>query len=232
MYDVLETDLSFRYLNEIMKIKNASIVGGWAVYFYVNETYKRAFGVDYIKSRDIDVFVKSENLLSFIKEIKKLGFIPSSYFFRYEIIYSRSKNKVINEQEAKKEPIYNLVYVFLDLFTNKKSEKAWGINIFNKAKNSIINKINVIDINTLLALKCFSFFEREKLDKELKDACDIYTLLIYSRKKFKMNENIKKSIEKIITRRDLSEFIAENVLKDITKVNIVNSSLKNLISEK
>lgn len=229
MYDVLETDLSFEYLNKITKIKHTLIIGGWAVYFYVNENYKRAFGIDYLKSRDIDVFVKSENLSTFLQKINKLGFIPSSYFFRYELIYGRVKNKILNKEEAKNQPIYDLIYVFLDLFTNKESEKAWNINILNKAKISIIDKINVVDINTLLNLKSYSFFEREKLDKELKDACDIYALLIYSGKKFKINENIKKSIEKIINRRDLSNFIAENVLKDITKVNIVNSSLKNLL---
>lgn len=81
MYDILETDLSLEYLNKIIKIKNTLVVGGWAIYFYVNQYYRRAFGIDYLKSRDIDIFVKSENLSSFIKEIKKLGFIPSSYFF-------------------------------------------------------------------------------------------------------------------------------------------------------
>ncbi len=229
MYDVLETDLSFEYLNKIAKIRDVLIIGGWAVHLYVNENYRRAFGIDYLKSRDIDIYIKLQDISSFIKEVKKLEFMPSSYFFRYELIYSRSKNRVIDEKEAKKQPIHDLVYVFLDLFTNKESEKAWGINIFNKATVININNINVVDINTLLELKCFSFFEREKLDKEFKDACDIYALLIYSEKKFKLSDIIRKSIEKIMKRRDLCEFIAENVLRDITKVNIVVFTLKNLL---
>ena len=229
MYDILETDLSFEYLNRISQIKNTVVMGGWAIYFYVNENYRRAFGLDYLKSRDIDVYVNSKYLNTFIEEIKKLGISPTSYFFRYELIYSRSKSKIITEKESKKQQIYDLVYVFLDLFTNKKSEKAWNVDTFNKAKVFIIEKINTFDINTLLALKCVSFFEREKLDKEFKDACDIYVLLIYSGKKFKISNNIRNSIEKIIKRRDLSEFIAENVLRDVTKVNIVISTLKNLL---
>ncbi|MEK6835209.1 MAG: hypothetical protein AABX61_03030 [Nanoarchaeota archaeon] len=228
MYDILETDLSFEYLNKISQIKNIVVIGGWAVYLYVNENYRRAFGLDYLKSRDIDVYINLKYLNSFIKEIKRLGFSPSSYFFRHELIYSRNKNKIITEKESKKQQIYDLVYIFLDLFTNKKSKNAWGINIFNKAKIFNIEKINTPDINTLLGLKCVSFFEREKLDKEFKDACDIYALLIYSGKKFKITKNIKSSIDKIIIRRDLSEFIAENVLRDITKVNIVVSSLEKL----
>ncbi len=225
MYDILETDLSFEYLNKIIKIKDALIVGGWAVYSYVNENYKRAFGIDYLKSRDIDIFVKIEKLSFFIKEIEKLGFVPSSYFFRHELIYNRNEKKVINEKEAKKYPIYDLIYVFLDLFTNKKSDNAWSMDILNKATGYPIGNIKVVDIQSLLEMKCFSFFEREKLDKEFKDACDIYTLLIYSGRRFRVVKNVKKAIEKIIKRRDLGEFIAENVLRDITKINIVNSSL-------
>src|SRR3989344_7157084 len=231
MYDLLETDLSFEYLNKISQIKNAIIIGDWATYFYVNESYRKAFGLDYLKSRDIDVYVSSKYLDGFIKEIKKLGFTPSSYFFRYELIYSRSKNKIITEKESKKQPIYDLVYIFLDLFSDKKSEKAWGMNNFDKVKVLDIEKINTVDIDTLLALKCISFFEREKLDKEFKDACDIYALLIYSEKKFNVTKNIKNSIKKIIERRDLREFIAENVLRDVTKVNIVISNLEKIIKK-
>lgn len=228
MYDILETDLSFEYLNKISQIKNTIIIGGWAVYSYVNDNYRKAFGIDYLKSRDIDVYINSKYLDNFIEEIKKLWFIPSSYFFRYELIYSRSKKRLITEKEAKKQPIYDLIYIFLDLFTDKKSEKAWNVNAFDKLKVFNIGEISVVDINTLLELKCVSFFEREKLDKEFKDACDIYALLIYSEKEFRITKNIKSSMQKIINRRDLSEFIAENVLRDVTKVNIVISTLKNL----
>ena len=247
MYDILETNLSLEYLKKISKIKNTILIGGWAAYFYVNDNYRKAFGLDYLKSRDIDLFIKSRYLNEFIKEIKKLGFIPSSYFFRYELIYNRNKNKIVTEKEAKEQPIYDLVYIFLDLFTDKKSKKAWYLDAFKKVRIFKIEKtgafdsntfnsnvldangyINLCDINTLLELKCISFFEREKLDKEFKDSCDLYALLIYSEKKFNITKNIKNSIKKIIKRRDLSEFIAENVLRDITKVNIVISNLEKI----
>ncbi len=250
MYDILETDLSFEYLKKIFKIKNPILIGGWATYIYVNENYRKAFGLDYLKSRDVDIFIKFRYLNEFIKEIKKLGFIPSAYFFRYELIYNRNKNKIVTEKEAKGQPIYDLIYIFLDMFTDKKSEKAWYLDTFKRARAFKIEKIgsfdgnnfdnssfdvnmytNMCDINTLLELKCISFFEREKLDKEFKDACDIYALLIYSRKKFKVTKNIRSSIEKIIKRRDLSEFIAENVLRDVTKVNIVISNLEKIIKK-
>lgn len=229
MYDSLETDLSFKYLQKIERIESAVIVGGWAIYYYINETYKKAFGVDYLKSRDIDVFVKKRYLENFLKLIENMGFVSGSYFFRYELIYSRSKEKIIDRKESRKYPVHDLIYVFLDLFTEVESKKAWFIDILKKAKFIKIEGIKVIDFNSLLKLKCLSFFEREKLDKELKDACDIYSLLVYSGRKIIAHENIKKVAEKIINRRDLGEYIAENVLKDITKINIVYNSLKKFL---
>ncbi len=234
MYDVIETELSFEYLKKIIKecegLKMA-IMGGWAVYFYVNENYKKAFGVDYIKSRDIDVYINSSSALKFKKIIEKLKFGKSSYYFRYELIYNRENKKTISNKIARNKPIYNLVYVFLDLFTNKKTGlNAWVFNELNKAKINVVNNIPVVDINTLLRLKLLSFFEREKLDKELKDACDLYSLLIYSNAGFKLDKELKKAIEKIINRQDLCDFIAENVLKDMLKAGIVKATLSNLIS--
>lgn len=229
MYDGLETDLSFDYLNAIIRKSQGlkiAVIGGWAVYFYVNNNYRKAFGVDYIKSRDIDIFIDSRDALKFKKTIESLKFSKSAYHFRYEIIYDRNEKQAITNKEAKEKPVYNLVYIFLDLFTNKKSQLgAWVFNELNKGKVIQIENIPVIDIETLFRLKVLSFFEREKLDKELKDACDIYSLLMYSNAKLKIGKEAAKAIEKIINRDDLCDFIAENVLKDPLKSGIVKALL-------
>jgi len=236
MYDGLETDLSFEYLKKIIEESKGlkiGVIGGWAVYFYINENYKNAFGTDYLKSRDIDLYINSAYALKFKSIIDKLGFKKSSYYFRYELVYDRETKQVITEESAKKKPVYNLVYVFLDLFTNKKTDlNAWIFKELDNAKIYVINNFPVIDINTLLKLKVLSFFEREKLDKELKDACDIYSLLVYSNVRFKFDVELKKAAEKIINRVDICDFIAENVLKDILKAGIVKAILLNIISGK
>ncbi|MBI4918569.1 hypothetical protein HY837_01455 [archaeon] len=235
MYDVKETDLSFEYLQKIFELsKNIKIavLGGWAVYFYVNEEYKKAFGADYLKSRDIDLFIPQIQEKEFNEVLKRLHFQKSAYTFRYELIYDRTRKEIINYDKSKKIPIYDLVFIFLDLFSDKKTKiiGSWSMKELEETKIIRKQEIFMLDINTLLLLKCNSFFEREKLDKEYKDACDIYALLFYSGQNFKLTKNVTEACKKILQRDDLQEFIADNVLRDSLKKSLVRRDVDKLIS--
>jgi len=173
-----------------------AIIGGWGVFLRVKKEYQRAFGKEYLRSRDIDIFVDSKEEINFLKNIKSLGFIESTYKFRYKLVYDREEKKIITSEQAKKRFIFNLIYIFLDVFSNKETKIAgsWVISDLGKAQIEKIEEFPVLDVNSLLQLKTASFFEREKLDKELKDACDIFALLFYSEKKFKSNLMVKKAL--------------------------------------
>lgn len=234
MYDPLETEISFEYLKKIAekcKILKFGIVGGWAIFFYVNENYRKAFGMDYLKSRDIDIFIHNKHESKFEKIIKELGFEKSSYFFRYKLIYDRERKSIISEEQAKKIQMFNLIEIFLDVFSNKETKAvgSWSLDFLKGAKIQEMQEIPVIDIDALMQMKCISFFEREKLDKELKDSCDIYALLVYSEKKIKRTKLFAEAVKKIMGRDDLCDFIAENVLRDILKSGIVKSILRKYI---
>ena len=74
MYDPLETDLSRKELTAIFKESIGipiCLIGGWASYFYVNEKYKRAFGKEYMGSRDIDIFFFQHELFQHLHQIGK-----------------------------------------------------------------------------------------------------------------------------------------------------------------
>lgn len=221
-------------LNERLTGLRFAIIGGWGVFLHVKKEYQKAFGKEYLKSRDIDVFIDAKDEKSFLKIIKDLGFKESAYYFRYELIYDREEKKIVSSEEAKKRHVFNLIYVFLDVFSNRKTEKlgSWVLPELEKAEIEKIDNCPVLDIDSLLSLKITSFFEREKLDKELKDACDIYALFFYSGNKFKLNLKLKKSIEKIISRDDLQNYIAENVLGDSSKASLVVSILRKLLEKK
>ena len=113
MYDPLESELSYKELVRLCressraKIKIA-VIGGWASFFYVNEAYRRAFGQDYMSSRDIDVYFDPEKEKEFSELISKLGFEKNRFHFRYENIYSRVAQEFIIQEDAKKEEVYNL----------------------------------------------------------------------------------------------------------------------------
>lgn len=235
MYDTIETDISYEYLAKLAeKAINIrwAVCGGWGVFFHVNEEYKRAFGKDYLSSRDIDVFIDSKEETYFLKIIEEMGFKESAYHFRYELIYDREEKKIISDEHSKKKHIFNLVYIFLDVFSNRKTKKlgSWVIPDLKEAKIEKINNYLVLDTNSLLALKINSLFGREKLDKELKDACDVYALLFYSGKRVRSNLLVKKAAEKIISRKDLQDYIAEQVLGDVFKASLVNRRMNEFLN--
>lgn len=240
MYDSLETEISREEMtiisNECKKKSiPIAIIGGWAAYFYVNLEYRRAFGKNYLESRDIDIFFGASKEKQFNEIITGLGFEKSALFFRYVMFYNRETKKFITGDEYKKEPIYNIIHIFLDLFSNKKTNiiNSWSdLPPLKKITSVIIEGFSVADIDTLIALKCNALFDREKADKEHKDACDLYALFVYSKKKIVPTKLIIKAIEKILKRQDLLYIIAQHILLDTNKQNIVevtlNSKLKDL----
>lgn len=231
MYDPAETEISFEYMKKLIDESGdmkLGLIGGWAVFYHVNKNYQKAFGSDYLKSRDIDLFIASKDETQFSKLIERQGFIKSGYYFRYKLAYDRENKKQVTENQAGKIPMFNLIEIFLDVFSDKKTVKigSWAFDFLKNAEIIEIQNIPVIDINTLLHMKSVSFFEREKLDKELKDACDIYALLVYSGKKIKSTILLKEAVKKIIARDDLCDFIADNVLKDSLKSGLVKAILR------
>lgn len=238
MYDPIETDLSFNLLKDISsecKKRNiyVSIIGGWATYFYVNETYFRAFGKPYMGSRDIDICFDYSKEKEFLQLIKDMGFAPNGMYFRWEKIYNREAKKFITSEEAKNEHIFNLIYIFLDIFCDRKTEilKSWALDPLKQRKSHIIDGFSLADINTLANLKCIALFSRDKSDKENKDACDLYALIAYSGQKIASSNLLKKAIEKIVARSDLLYVIAQHVLLDPAKQNIVQFLLSSKLSE-
>ena len=115
MYDPLETDLSRKELTAIFKESIGipiCLIGGWASYFYVNEKYKRAFGKEYMGSRDIDIFFDPKKEKEFSKVVNKRGFTKNGLPFRYEKIYDRESKTFVTQEEAKRKPLYDLIYIF------------------------------------------------------------------------------------------------------------------------
>lgn len=233
MYDPVETDLSYQYLRKLggaLSDLEWGLVGGWAVYLHVKEQYQQAFGSEYLRSRDIDVFIDANQQQEFLQRITKLGFQPSAYPFRYEIVYDREEKKIITSGEAKRRHIFHLIYLFLDVFSNRKTTVigSWVFSELDKAKWIMTGEFPLVPLQPLIHLKTISFFEREKLDKELKDACDLYALLFYAERRPKITSEVQKAIEKINWRLDIQQFIAQQILHDPLKASLVVANLRRL----
>ena len=238
MYDPIETDLSYNLLKDISTECNKreipiAIIGGWATYFYVNNTYRRAFGKSYMGSRDIDICFDYTKEKEFHQLIQDMGFTPNGMYFRWERIYNRETKQFITPKKAKEEQIFNLIHIFLDLFCDRETEnlKSWSLDPLKQRKTSLIDGFSVTDIDTLIGLKCIALFSRDKSDKENKDACDLYALIVYSQQKIIPSELLKKAIEKIVSRSDLLYVIAQHILLDPAKQSIVQFLLTSKLRE-
>lgn len=234
MFDPAETEQSYYYLQKLSeKLAQVEwgVVGGWGVYYHVRQRYKLAFGEEYLKSRDIDVFVESQDEKEFLRGIRELGFVPGPYPFRYELIYDREQKKIIPTNDAKAQPLHNLIFIFLDVFSNRKTEVvgSWVFPELQKSKWKIIEGFPILNLPALLHLKVMAFFGREKAEKELKDACDIYALLFYSESKWQLTPEIRKAVQKMLDRPDLQSYIAEYVLKDKFKTGLIIATLRGIL---
>lgn len=238
MYDPIETDLSRKELAAIFKESTGitiCLIGGWASYFYVNEKYKRAFGKDYMGSRDIDIFFDPKKEKEFFNiVINKRGFAKNGFHFRYEKIYDRESKTFVPPEQAKRKQLYDLIYIFLDLFSNEDTKLLgswWDLEPLKKISSVKIEDFFVADIDTLISLKCTAIFARDKADKENKDACDLYALITYSGRTIIPTRLLQKAIEKILSRPDLLYAVAEHVLLDPSKQSIVEVTLRDKLKE-
>lgn len=252
IYDPLETEISKKILLELLDElgpnEDFGLVGGWAVHHLINENFLRATGREFLRSRDIDVFIDCRgNFPSrFAHAIKKIGFAPGEYRFRYTLILDRDSMQKLSDREAKRKQAFELVYVFLDVLGNGESDAigVWPNDIVAKMISGRAvkliemegRKVFVPKEDFLFLLKTDSFLKRETKEKRMKDACDIYGLLFYSTEK--ILELVKRDLWKSeIANRGLKamledetlEFIAETLFGDRVKSGLVRRNLIRLL---
>ena len=218
MYDNIELEISYQYLSKVISKLDEPIciLGGWAVFFTVNENYKKKTGRAYLGSRDIDLgfntitsFKKSALILE-----KELNFKFISFRY-YKNVHSETGID-LSEEESKKLPTYMFFPVYVDMifsYNNNQLRTNLGFApvdepllkpVFEEGKGKISTefgkKLLVPRPEILLATKINSAPNREKNHKRIKDICDIVALCLYSG-------------------QDLNEiiFLAKKVLPKVTK---------------
>lgn len=198
MYANTEIETSYKYLRKVISAlkEPICILGGWAVFFTVNKNYKSQTGKVYIGSRDIDLGFKS---ISAFKQAaltleKELNFEKVS--FRYYKNIHVETGKELTSKAAKREPIYNIFPMYVDLILpliHEKVKSKLGFtpidepllnDVFENNKYTLTNefekKILLPKPEVLLATKIKSVLARDKSHKSVKDMCDIAALCLFS----------------------------------------------------
>ena len=208
LYDPIETDSALEALKEVALIVGDHMVllGGWAVFLTVNESYRAAIGRDYLGSKDVDLGfqidptwtideLKASSFSLALKVIEECGYYPSGTS-RYCKIIDKNTNEVLDERAASKVPLHDLFYLYLDpivdivhpqheqVFTIKPIDEPLLTKAFSDRSFKTIqlgpSTLQIPDAQTLLATKLAAFPNRDREHKRIKDACDIYALLWHS----------------------------------------------------
>lgn len=251
MYANIEIETSYKYLSKVISgLKEPiCILGGWAVFFTVNAGYKSQTGKVYLGSRDIDIGFKSisafqQAALTLEKELKF-----EKVSFRYYKNIHAETGKELTEEDAKKEPIYNIFPMYVDLILPSINERVKSEIGFTPIDEPLLNKvfenkkynltkefgkkILLPKPDVLLAMKIKSVLARDKSHKRVKDICDIAALCLFSGVPVdsiikSSREFVSPQIHKTFSNTDFTEPIFEcSKILGIEK-NVINSIISRI----
>ena len=228
LYQPYEIEISQRYLKSVLSAAKEPIciLGAWAVYMTVNESFSRDQGRNYLGSRDIDLgFHLNENATE--KELRNSDFnsviqvLERSGFefvgFRLVKHFHTETRRELKGAEARKTPSYETFELYVDPIVDavpKLSKKVFGfvpidepmlsrVFIQKEAKTTaLFGKRVLLPLpKVLLAAKIKSVVSRDKEYKRIKDIADIYALAWYS--KVKLYE-LMTELSSIVPKKEVS----------------------------
>jgi len=260
LYPKYETDKSYTYLQQIVDLleEPICILGGWAVYFTVNENYKKEKGPDYLGSKDIDLGfhiamninksqLKNTMIEKTISLLEKNGFQPQGS--RYHKDLSIENGRELTSEESKTEPSHNVFKMYVDLMVDNVhpcfreifrfdplDEELLSLVFENSKKRTELIKFKKLlwlpAPEILLSTKIKSLPDRTE-DKKIKDICDIYAISFFSKKKVK---DLIKEAKKILDKERFEKLQPllesdEEFLKAAEHLLVEGESIKNLFKE-
>lgn len=255
MYEDNEVAISNRYLKEVITTIDEPIVimGGWAVYFLVNDRYRETTGRDYIGSRDIDLGFSMSNAdlansafaLAYRKLEEDLEFKPQSFRLLKET--HAETGEVLGPEKAKDMPGYLIFPMCVDLIVDNIPEgfrEQFGFTpidepllelVFSDAKNRTEvgeygKQLWLPSPNMMLAMKIISHPDRQKDHKRIKDISDIAALLLFS----SMSQE-EGWLARLLTAKDITRFKDALTVEDIGKaaqvIGVDHTLIENAIDQ-
>lgn len=212
MYADHETRISRRYLDQVLAVAQDPvwIIGGWGVWYAVNEQFRKATGREYAFSRDIDLGfhvdpswgrkeLASSSLARTLTELKRLKFHGQG--FRMFKQYHIDSGEPLSDEEAARLPGHMVFPLYVDLMVDHQhplAQEVLGfvqadepqlVTISGKGETRVLKGVNprlsLPSDRDLLAMKIAALPGRpaERDDKRIKDMADIFALLAYGKTK-------------------------------------------------
>lgn len=213
LYDSRETDAALNALRDLSRLlpKPFLLMGGWAVYLTVNESFGKVHGSSYLGSRDIDIcfhvdpgqtveVLRASTFARALSIVKEAGYTPHGSYRFYKVI-RRVGGVVLTEEAAKRYPLHELTYLYLDMMVDNVHPQHKQVFRCDPLDEPIAarlfedgdvvrqalegSEIHIPSPAPLLATKLTSMPKRQRDDKLWKDACDIYSLIWHSSEDYK-----------------------------------------------
>jgi len=208
LYERLETDAAKSALLALSKHlpEPFVVLGGWAVYLTVTDSFKDAQGSSYLGSRDVDLGfhidvtatpeqLRKSNYAKALKMLEELGYSPSG-MFRYCKILDKESGQILSETESRTVPTFNLFYLYVDPMVDKVHPRHHDVFKIEPMDEPLLERVLLEELlqekriedarilvpepYMLIATKMKAIPSRQKDEKRMKDACDIYALLWHS----------------------------------------------------
>lgn len=213
------------------------MLGGWAVYKIVNESFSRNMGRDYLGSRDIDLGFHLDVNAS-AEELKKSDFamavnaLESNGFesvgFRLVKHFDIDSHQELTPEQAKQKPLHDLFDVYVDPIVDtipSIAQAAFGFVPIDEPILSyafqrtgaqlteIFGKSVILPLpHLMLAMKFRSMPHRDKEHKVIKDLADIYALAWHSPTKL---DDLKRQMETIVSRDERKKVLMKITPKHV-----------------
>jgi len=259
LYQPTETKTSQEQLQAIFtQLKSqACLLGGWAVYYLVNQNFEKATGRTYIGSRDIDLGfhinmdwgkeqLQNSEFATAIKIAEDMGF--RSVSFRLVKDFDIDTGKELTAEESAKLPLYQIFQLYIDPivdYIHPEIKKLLGFVPIDEPLLSLVfqekmHRTQVLfgkDVLTpephvMLAMKLNSAPRRDKEHKLTKDIADIYALLWYSDIKLsQLKEQLFAIISKEKLRKTVHNFSEEDISKAAATLGIASQEISRVLKE-
>ncbi len=244
MYLEFETRTSYKYLKQVISAleEPICILGGWAVFLHVNKNFQKAQGRSYLGSRDIDLgFHLDKNAT--MEQMKNSALAESLDILQHKLNFKSVSFRLLKEVHTETEeeiedgkiiPAHFIFPMYVDVLVDNIPAKFKDVFRFQPADESLLRfafedgkyreelkekgkKLWLPKPELLLATKLNALKTRDKEHKKIKDVCDIFALLWYSKEK---PQELRKKVTQFLSSQKIPKIISTINKADYQKASI------------
>jgi hypothetical protein len=259
LYETIETKTSQQQMQVIFTQleSQACLLGGWAVYYLVNQNFEKYTGRTYIGSRDIDLGfhinmewnkeqLKNSEFANAIRTAESMGF--RSVSFRLVKDFDIDTIKELTQQESVKRPLHQIFQLYIDPIVeciHPETKNILGFVPIDEPLLSLVfqekmyrtqvlfgEEVLIPEPHVMLAMKLNSAPRRDKTHKLIKDIADIYALLWYSDTKLsQLKQQLFAIISKEKVKNTVQKFSNEDIIRAAETLGVDNQEISRVLKD-